>query len=235
MATTATKDAIKAHIFVLRRYYKLYHPSKYSTEVLHENKTEWKRVLDGHYAKVLDTAAQFMVHTGITEEELAEVEMMLDAIEDEQQKFISEISAQPSPVSRDAKAIDCGIQNAECGFKMYEVDPASNEVFYNASAVNFVQPEPPVTLQTQRFYTQQVDSLIADCNDVPTAHINTSNDCHTMGLQDFATRYKTVKMSHITHAIAEIEIGFEVDANYNLVIEEKTKAKNKFQYHRNNG
>ena len=118
MATTATKDAIKAHIFVLRRYYKLYHPSKYSTEVLHENKTEWKRVLDGHYAKVLDTAAQFMVHTGTTEEELAEVELMLDAIEDEQQKFISEISAQPSPVSRDAKAIDCGVQNAESGSKM---------------------------------------------------------------------------------------------------------------------
>ena len=235
MATTATKDAIKSHIFVLRRYHKLYNPSKYSTEVLHENKTEWKRVLDGHYAKVLDTAAQFMVHTGITEEELAEVELMLDAIEDEQQKFISEISAQPFPVSRGAKAIDCGIQNAECGFKMYEVDPASNEVFYNESAVNFMQPEPPVTLQTQRFYAQQVDLLIADCNYVPTAHIDTSDYSHTMGLQDFATRYETVKMSHITHAIAEIEIGFEVDANCNLVIEEKTKAKNKFQYHRNTG
>ena len=227
----ATKDAIKSHIFVLRRYHKLYNPSKYSTEVLHENKTKWKRVLDGHYAKVLDTAAQFMVHTGITEEELAEVEMMLDAIEDEQQKFISEISAQLSPVSRDAKAIDCGVQNAESGFKMYEVDPASSEVFYNESAVNCVQPEPPVTLQTQRFYTQQVDSLIADC----MAHIDTSDYCRTMGLQDFATRYKTVRMSHITHAIAEIEIGFEVDANYNLVIEEKTKIKKKFQYHRNNG
>ena len=235
MATTATKDAIKSHIFVLRRYHKLYNPSKYSTEVLHENKTEWKRVLDGHYAKVLDTAAQFMVHTGITEEELAEVELMLDAIEDKQQKFISEISAQPFPVSRDAKAIDCGIQNAECGFKMYEVDPASSEVFYNESVDNCVQPEPPVTLQTQRFYTQQVDSLIADCNDVPKAHINTSDYRHTMGLQDFATRYETVKMSHIIHAIAEIEIGFEVDANYNMVIEEKTKTKKKFQYHRNNG
>lgn len=71
-----------------------------------------------------------------------------------------------------------------------------------------------------------------------SAHAKTvslHNDCHTMGLQDFATRYETVKMSHITHAIAEIEIGFEVDANYNLVIEEKTKAKKKFQYHRNNG
>ena len=187
-------------------------------------------MLDGHYAKVLDTAAQFMVHTGITEEELAEVELMLDTIEDEQQKFISEISAQPSSVSRDAKAIDCGVQNAESGFKMYEVDPASSEVF-NESAVNCVEPEPPVILQTQRFYTQQVDSLIADC----MAHIDTSDYCRTMGLQDFATRYETVKMSHIIHAIAEIEIGFEVDANCNLVIEEKTKAKNKFQYHRNTG
>ena len=81
-------EALNAKCIKLRRYTKLYDPSKYTAEVLAESKAEWTKDVKDTYDAVLNCAEELEAMPAEARADSAEVERVVDAATESLQQFL---------------------------------------------------------------------------------------------------------------------------------------------------
>ena len=81
-------EALNAKCIKLRRYTKVYDPSKYTAEVLAENKAEWAKDVKDTYDAVLNCAEELEAMPAEARADSAEVERVVDAATESLQQFL---------------------------------------------------------------------------------------------------------------------------------------------------
>ena len=112
-------ESVTINTFKIRRYIKLFNPSKYSTEVLLRNEAKWNHLINDLYDEILNAAAMVVAKPGAKADM---IEPMVDAITNEYQGFLSDYNK--------AVADRCVIASKEAKVIVKEVDASAQSIPY---------------------------------------------------------------------------------------------------------
>ena len=112
-------ESVTINTFKIRRYIKLFNPSKYSTEVLLRNEAKWNHLINDLYDEILNAAAM-VVAKPCAKADM--IEPMVDAITNEYQVFLSDYNK--------AVADRCVIASKEAKVIVKEVDASAQSIQY---------------------------------------------------------------------------------------------------------
>ena len=112
-------ESVTINTFKIRRYIKLFNPSKYSTEVLLRNEAKWNHLINDLYDEILNAAAMVVAKPGAKTDM---IEPMVDAITTEYQAFLWDYNK--------AVAIRCVIASKEAKVIVKEVDASAQSIQY---------------------------------------------------------------------------------------------------------
>ena len=112
-------ESVTINTFKIRRYIKLFNPSKYSTEVLLRNEDKWNQLINDLYDEILNAAAM-VVAKPCAKADM--IEPMVDAITNEYQAFLSDYNK--------AVANRCVIASKEANGIANEVDGSAKSIQY---------------------------------------------------------------------------------------------------------
>ena len=129
-------ESVTINTFKIRRYIKLFNPSKYSTEVLLRNEAKWNHLINDLYDEILNAAAMVVAKPGAKTDM---IEPMVDAITTEYQAFLWDYNK--------AVAIRCVIASKEAKVIVKEVDASAQSIQYTDARPRWPSPTSP-TLRT---------------------------------------------------------------------------------------
>ena len=112
-------ESVTINTFKIRRYIKLFNPSKYSTEVLLRNEAKWNHLINDLYDEILNAAAMDVAKPCAKADM---IELMVDAITNEYQGFLSDYNK--------AVADRCVIASKEAKVIAKDVDASSQSIQY---------------------------------------------------------------------------------------------------------
>ena len=254
-------ESVTINTFKIRRYIKLFNPSKYSTEVLLRNEAKWNHLINDLYDEILNAAAMVVAKPGAKADM---IEPMVDAVTNEYQDFLSDYNK--------AVANRCVIAFKEAKVIAKDVDASSQSIQYElhgceakvaVTNIAHTEDEHAGTESIQRghqmiAYNSQVDVAGKERDPAAMEVYNLSlgvqeevvNDVELlMECGNAVTRYPRVysataklntngyrylyKCEEVRGQLDEVEVLYNCAA-----ISSRDKVNfhnNKFQYHRNGG
>ena len=93
------KEAVVAKTTKFRRYIRLYDPARHEAEVLVSNKDTWMTTVDKGYTELLDFTEEVTAKPGVEANVIAEANRVVDEVELEFQKFLSDFNKKCSTVA----------------------------------------------------------------------------------------------------------------------------------------
>ena len=250
-------ESVTINTFKIRRYIKLFNPSKYSTEVLLRNEDKWNHLINDLYDEILNAAAMVVAKADM-------IESMVDAITNEYQAFLSDYNKAVADscviASKEAKVIGKEVDAQGIQYELHSCEAKVAVANIAHTTDEHIGIESSQRGQQMFGYNGQVDLASKERDPVAMEDYNLTLGVHEEVVNNVelivergnaVTRYPRVYnaaakrhtngyryLYECEEVRGQQDQQDEVDNVYNSATigsREKVNFHNKFQYHRNGG